>query len=55
MMDGLDEVIYGDKSVHRVIRHAFSNSWEMVPKIYQLKFNLRHLKPMIRSSSVGLT
>ena len=46
-MEGIDDYIYGDKSVHRIIRGAFSNHWEMANRLYQLKFSLRHIKPRV--------
>ncbi len=46
-MEGIDEFIYGDNSIHKLIRASFSNHWEMASKLYQLKFDLRHIKPKI--------
>jgi len=43
VMENFDEVIYGDKSVHKVIRRAFVDSWEKALKLYNLKFVVRRL------------
>jgi len=47
-LEAIDNLVYGDKSIHKKVRNAFGGgSWShpKIVKFYNLKFDLRHIRP----------
>jgi len=45
-MEAIDELIYGDNSIHDIIRKSFGDEcWSRPSQLYNFKFMLRRIRP----------